>query len=162
MFGISHFYPLFSLWGRLQYQGLLCLVDSNRWRGLIKYYGLLTRSIYLTALTKNIFYLTACSGVPMWSLLKIRASSQVQGKWAETPWTIEAIIWNKKTKNRFRIECFTNKRRTCSTVGIWTTDKWGNHVWSSHGPLTKLWSEYQSFFSSVFRPLSRAHWFMMS
>ena len=35
------------LWRCLWYQDLFCLVDSNSWRGSIKYYSLLTRSIFI-------------------------------------------------------------------------------------------------------------------
>ena len=52
---VSHFdtqnHPfilLFSLWRHLWYQGLYRLVDSKCWRGSIKYYVLLTQSIYST------------------------------------------------------------------------------------------------------------------
>ena len=37
-----------DLWRRQPYQGLLHLVDTNSWRGLTKYDGLLTRNIYST------------------------------------------------------------------------------------------------------------------
>ena len=42
-----------ALWqGQKLDPNISCLVDSNRWRGLIKYYGLLTRSIYWTLYKK--------------------------------------------------------------------------------------------------------------